>query len=61
MYRTLNMGIGMALVVAAGDVDRTISGFARLGFKAWTIGEVVPGPHKSSFFEGGARLRHDIY
>jgi phosphoribosylformylglycinamidine cyclo-ligase len=46
MYRTLNMGIGMALVVAAGDVDRTISGFARLGFKAWTIGEVVRGPHK---------------
>ena len=46
MFRTLNMGIGMALVVRAGDADRTISGFARLGFKAWTIGEVVRGRHE---------------
>jgi len=43
MYRTLNMGIGMALVVSAGDADRTIALFAKLGFKAWAIGEVVRG------------------
>ena len=43
MYRTLNMGIGMALVVSARDADRTIALFARRGFKAWTIGEVVRG------------------
>ena len=43
MFRTLNMGIGMALVVPAGDADRTISLFDRQGFKAWTIGEVVRG------------------
>jgi len=46
MYRTLNMGVGMALVVRPGDVDRTISGFARQGFKAWPIGQVVRGRHE---------------
>jgi len=46
MYRTLNMGIGMALVVRPGDADRTISGFSGLGFKAWAIGEVVRGEHE---------------
>jgi phosphoribosylformylglycinamidine cyclo-ligase len=46
MYRTLNMGIGMALVVRPGDVDRTVSGFARQGFKAWPIGQVVRGRHE---------------
>ncbi len=48
IYRTLNMGIGMALVVAPGDVDRTIAGFDRQGFRAWTIGEVVRGRHQVS-------------
>jgi len=43
MFRTLNMGIGMALVVRPSDVDRTIAGFARRGIKAWPIGEVVRG------------------
>ena len=43
MYRTLNMGVGMALVVPAGDADRTVALFARRGFKAWVIGEVVRG------------------
>ena len=43
MYRTLNMGIGMALVVRAADADRTVALFGRRGFKAWVIGEVVRG------------------
>jgi phosphoribosylformylglycinamidine cyclo-ligase len=43
MFRTLNMGIGMALAVSAGDADRTIALFARSGQKAWIIGEVVRG------------------
>jgi phosphoribosylformylglycinamidine cyclo-ligase len=43
MYRTLNMGIGMALVVRPCDADRTVSLFAKRGFKAWIIGEVVRG------------------
>jgi len=43
MYRTLNMGIGMALAVSPGDADRTIALFARWGHKAWAIGEIVRG------------------
>jgi phosphoribosylformylglycinamidine cyclo-ligase len=43
MFRTLNMGIGMALVVRPSDVDRTVGGFAKRGIKAWPIGEVVRG------------------
>ena len=43
MFRTLNMGIGMALAVSARDAARTIALFARLGHKAWTIGEMVHG------------------
>jgi len=46
IYRTLNMGIGMALVVQPADVDRTIAAFAKRRFKAWKIGEVVRGPHE---------------
>jgi phosphoribosylformylglycinamidine cyclo-ligase len=43
MFRTFNMGIGMAMVVSPGHADRTVSLFARLGQKAWIIGEVVKG------------------
>jgi len=46
IYRTLNMGIGMALVVKPADVDRTLAAFAKRRFKAWKIGEVVRGPHE---------------
>jgi len=46
IYRTLNMGIGMALVVQPADVDRTIAAFSRRRFKAWKIGDVVRGPHE---------------
>jgi phosphoribosylformylglycinamidine cyclo-ligase len=46
MYRTLNMGIGMALVVRPADADRAVSGFAKRGIKAWPIGEVVRGRHE---------------
>ncbi|HVP92090.1 MAG TPA: phosphoribosylformylglycinamidine cyclo-ligase [Terriglobales bacterium] len=43
MFRTLNMGIGMVLVVAPDQAERAVSLFARLGQKAWVIGEVVKG------------------
>ncbi|MBE3124701.1 MAG: phosphoribosylformylglycinamidine cyclo-ligase [Acidobacteria bacterium] len=43
MFRTLNMGIGMALAVSARDADRTVALFAERGQKAWIIGEVVRG------------------
>ena len=43
MFRTFNMGVGMALVTAAADADRTIALFAKLGVKAWAIGEIERG------------------
>ena len=43
MFRTFNMGVGMALVTAAADGDRTIALFAKLGVKAWAIGDVERG------------------
>jgi phosphoribosylformylglycinamidine cyclo-ligase len=43
MYRTLNMGIGMAVVVGAREADRAAAIFGRLGTKAYLIGEVVRG------------------
>ncbi len=46
MYKTLNMGVGMALVVAPGDVEACISSFGRLGCRSWKIGEIVKGGHE---------------
>jgi phosphoribosylformylglycinamidine cyclo-ligase len=43
MFRTLNMGIGMALAVSARDADRAVALFAERGQKAWIIGEIVRG------------------
>jgi phosphoribosylformylglycinamidine cyclo-ligase len=43
MYRALNMGIGMALVVSPRHADKALSLFARLGQKAWVIGDIVRG------------------
>jgi len=43
MYRTFNMGIGMVLVLSQAQAERAVSEFARLGQKAWVIGEVVKG------------------
>ncbi len=43
MYRALNMGIGMVLVVSPGDVDRSINILQRNGVKSHVIGEVVKG------------------
>jgi phosphoribosylformylglycinamidine cyclo-ligase len=43
MYRTFNMGIGMVAVVAVRDAPGTIRLFARLGQKAWLIGELIKG------------------
>ncbi|MFZ2386028.1 MAG: phosphoribosylformylglycinamidine cyclo-ligase [Candidatus Omnitrophota bacterium] len=48
MFRTLNMGIGMVLVVepaAAGDIASFLSA---QGIKSWKIGEIVAGGRKVS-------------
>jgi len=46
MFRTFNMGVGMALVVAAADAARTVALFARLGQKSWVIGDIEKGPRE---------------
>jgi len=44
MYRTLNMGVGMALVVADAEADPCVAEFRRRGQRAWLIGDVAAGP-----------------
>jgi phosphoribosylformylglycinamidine cyclo-ligase len=46
MHRTLNMGIGMAVVVSAADAVRTVRLFEALGQKAWIIGALTSGRHE---------------
>jgi len=46
MHRTLNMGIGMAVVVSAADAARTVRLFEALGQKAWVIGALTSGRHE---------------
>lgn len=41
LRRTVNVGIGYAFVVAAGDASGAIDVLARCGHRAWRIGEVV--------------------
>lgn len=43
MYRTFNMGIGMAVVVDNKDVKKTQDVIKSFGLKAWTIGEIIKG------------------
>jgi len=43
MYRTFNMGVGMAVVVDRRDSPRALRVLAVLGQRAWPIGEVVRG------------------
>lgn len=43
MYRTLNMGIGMVVVVGRGDAVKTLSILASNGARAHMIGRVVKG------------------
>jgi len=43
MYRTLNMGIGMALVLAKSDADMAVKILSNNGLKSHIIGKVVKG------------------
>ncbi len=45
MYRTFNCGIGMCIVVAADDADRTIDILGEAGEQAWVIGHTREGDH----------------
>lgn len=46
MYHTLNMGIGMVLIVAPLAADSIISKLKEQELKSWVIGEVVRGNKK---------------
>jgi phosphoribosylformylglycinamidine cyclo-ligase len=50
IFRTLNMGIGMVLVVGPKDVEKTIALFAKMRQKAYVIGDLVSGPHGVSIY-----------
>ena len=43
LHRTLNMGIGMVLVVARADVDAVQTALSAQGEPSWVIGSVVAG------------------
>ncbi|MDD8021077.1 MAG: phosphoribosylformylglycinamidine cyclo-ligase [Acidobacteriota bacterium] len=46
MFRTLNMGIGMVVVVGGKEAAADVKLFEKLGEKAWIIGKLVRGPHE---------------
>ena len=43
MYNTYNMGVGMSVVVPAGEVDRALEILTANGEDAYVIGEIVKG------------------
>lgn len=43
MYRTFNMGVGMAVVVAADDADQVRRSIEKTGSTTYQIGSVTPG------------------
>jgi phosphoribosylformylglycinamidine cyclo-ligase len=43
MDRVFNMGVGMIVVVAEGDVDTVLAAGRAVGVDGWTIGSVRPG------------------
>jgi len=56
-FRTFNMGIGMVLMLRAGDADRAVAHFLRSGLPAAVIGEVRKGRRREPtvIFAGGKR------
>lgn len=46
MYNTFNMGVGMSVVVAKEDVDKTLSVLAENGVDAYVVGEIVKSDDK---------------
>ncbi len=46
MYRVFNMGIGMAIVLQPGDVQKAQALLNKNKIKAWVIGEVEKGAEK---------------
>jgi phosphoribosylformylglycinamidine cyclo-ligase len=53
MYRDFNMGIGMILAVPAKQAEAVMKKAAKLGEKAYLIGEIVKGKQSVKYVEGG--------
>ncbi len=43
MFRTLNMGLGLLIVLAAGGEDAAVAHLEEAGERAWVVGEVAAG------------------
>ena len=43
MFRTFNMGLGLLLVVPAGDADSAVAHLERSGERTWIVGSVIAG------------------
>ena len=43
MFRAFNMGVGMVVITAPGDVDAVVASAERAGVRAWTLGRAAPG------------------
>jgi phosphoribosylformylglycinamidine cyclo-ligase len=43
MFRSFNMGVGMAVICDGADADTVIQSAARAGIAAWSLGHVRPG------------------
>ena len=46
MFNTFNMGVGMSIVVSAGDVEKTLSVLKENGQDAYVIGEIAVSENK---------------
>jgi len=41
LYRTFNMGIGMAVIVDKAEAEAALANLKKSGIKGWDIGEVI--------------------
>lgn len=46
MFNTFNMGVGMSIVVAAGDADKALNCLKEAGEDAYLIGDIVRGEER---------------
>lgn len=52
LYQVFNMGIGMVMIVAAGDGAQMLKGIHRANYRGWIIGEIKKGTGRTILAEG---------
>jgi len=52
MYRTFNMGLGMLVIVEAGDAGKVLRQLHNVGEKAYVVGQVINGAGQVEFIPG---------